>query len=568
MADLPSDEARALRRSLWWVLLLAAAVLVPRSVLIARAHSESSDDEYHMVRGLAFLGRNLEAVDLGATTLVNDPPLGEGILALPLWADNLARGLPPDTFRPVDHPWGPEFLLGMVAAWKALLFVPLVGVVFLWASGLYGTRAGWLAALLVLVEPTVAAHVPIPALDALGAEAIVVAAWLAWRAFAVPSRARLVAAGAGLAVAMAIKHTALVLPPIVLGYAVLQWWIRPALDGRGLADLPARLRGQARSIGWVAASFALSLWAATLFDVSPKSLEGLWTTIHRPAEARPAPGAVDAAGRPLHAVAAWPAGSYFRSLKQGMVHNRRGHPGYLLGAKRRDGWWYYFPVVATVKVPLGLLALLALAGASAAWARPGWREWGPAVPAAACLALALRTQINIGFRHFLPAYLFLLMLAARVVVAAGPRLRAGVAALAAAAAVQGLMVHPDELSFTNGLWRRPHLVVSDSNVDWGQGLKQVRAWYDARPRDGRPVRLGYFGNGQTPPRYLGDRPIEILWERMEMPRDGLLIASPVLEAGPYDPAGHFQALRDAEPVAVLGHALRVYDLDRLQRKAR
>src|SRR5580693_2115623 len=48
-----------LGRQLCVVVLMAAAIVLPRSYLIAQAHSESFDDLYHLQRGLVFLTRNL-----------------------------------------------------------------------------------------------------------------------------------------------------------------------------------------------------------------------------------------------------------------------------------------------------------------------------------------------------------------------------------------------------------------------------------------------------------------------------------------------------------------------------
>ena len=41
---------------------------------------------------------------------------------------------------------------------------------------------------------------------------------------------------------------------------------------------------------------------------------------------------------------------------------------------------------------------------------------------------------------------------------------------------------------------KPYLAISDCNVDWGQALKQVRAWLDAHPQKEKTVSLYYFGN--------------------------------------------------------------------------
>src|SRR5947208_689935 len=85
MKEEPSSGTSAGGRSIWFALLLVGVVVVPRSIAISQAHTESVDDEYHRARGLAFLERNLGVADIAPRTLVNDPPLGEGLVALPLW---------------------------------------------------------------------------------------------------------------------------------------------------------------------------------------------------------------------------------------------------------------------------------------------------------------------------------------------------------------------------------------------------------------------------------------------------------------------------------------------------
>jgi len=131
--------------------------------------------------------------------------------------------------------------------------------------------------------------------------------------------------------------------------------------------------------------------------------------------------------------------------------------------------------------------------------------------------------------------------------------------------IHSIGFHPDYLSYSNGVWRNPHLAISDSNVDWGQGLKEVRAWVEARPTDGRPIRVGYFGNRRAFQHYLGDLSIECRGENDPIPADGILIVSPVFVAGPYDPGGNYAALQGVEPDDVIGHSLLVFDIDRWNR---
>ena len=297
--------------------------------------------------------------------------------------------------------------------------------------------------------------------------------------------------------------------------------------------------------------------------MSPKSFKDLWAS-----SPHPVPGSSSTKGEvgPLKEVSRWPAGSYIRAVKEGLKHNDRGHPAYLLGEKRERGWWYYFPVASTIKVPVGVWVLGLLSVASFGWNRPRWSEWGMVVPALACLTLAITMKVNIGFRHFLPTYLFLLMILTRSLSDNAARMKCFCWVAVGAVAVHSTGFHPDYLSYTNGVWRNPHLAISDSNVDWGQGLKEVRAWVDARTSDGRPIRLGYFGSRSAFHYYLGDRSIECRDENDPIPADGILIVSTVFVAGPYDPQGNYSALQRIEPDDVIGHSLLVFDIDRLNRR--
>jgi hypothetical protein len=47
------------------------------------------------------------------------------------------------------------------------------------------------------------------------------------------------------------------------------------------------------------------------------------------------------------------------------------------------------------------------------------------------------------------------------------------------------------------------------------------------------------------------------------PHHGLLILSPVLEWGAYAPAERYAEIRRQAPIAIIGHCMRVYDLDEI-----
>ncbi len=528
--------------------LVAAAVLVPRSVLVARGTSETYDAQYHLARGLATLTRR----PLGAFR--TDPPLGEMLIALPLWVGGATLDGPQRNSVLYGQPHSPEVLRQWVAAWKAVLFLPAVAVAFAWARRLYGTAAAWLAVVILCVEPTVAAMVPVASLDSLAMAAALGAMWCGWRWAERPTAGRLVAAAAACGAAVCVKNTLVVAPLVVVAMAVA-CQIR-----RRFGPVESRLtwRVLAGRTGLAAGLTLCFVWAFTGFDVS------------RPADAGPEYSTEYRAGFGFTADVVnanlerrWPAGVWVGSLVMDAQKADRGHDAMLLGGYGRGGWWYYFPVVALYKVPFGVWAVGLLGVMSLARRGFGFAEIGPLLPAAAWGAVLLVSPIDIGFRHALPCYGFLILLACRCVATdAGPLWKFAAWASAAWAAVGVALWHPNYLPYLNHDWLNPQLEISDSNLDWGQSLPQVRDWLDARPDHPTPVYLLYFGDpGDLAVRhYLGDRVIS-LKPGEPIPRAGLLIASPVEIAGTYDVRRGIVELWGEKPVAMVGRTMLVYDLN-------
>ncbi len=554
-------------RGLVIVVLLAAAIVLPRSYLIARGHSESHDADYHLTRGLTFLTRSLPGSELD----LNDPPLGEGLVAIPMLLTNLVEGRAPADAHLYDAPGRAETIAVRTALWNATLFAAFLGVVFAWCRRLYGFHSACLAVASFVVEPNFAAHVPLATLDVVGVEGIVIAAWIAWRYFERPTTARLLAMGVAVAFALLLKHTALVVPVIVAALTCLHGFVRPMVDGQG-----ERLRlgatgifSRVRSILPLALLVPAAMWALTLFDCSPPMNQA---AVARQ-EVGVGGGEVSRAKafrvsleRRLHFDSPWPAGCYLHALRLGMGHAMSGHLSYLNGVWSDRGRAAYFPIVAAHKVPIGIGVILLLGLASFASVSPRWSEWGLVLPLLACTALALTSKINIGFRHFLPAYAFMLMQASRTLAQPG-RARAGLAWMAViAAAVHSLSFHPDYLCYLNAPRHKAYLTISDSNVDWGQALKQVSAWLDAHPNQPTKPALFYFGKDNGCVRYyLSDRVIQVD-EHSPQLTSGLLLISPMCLVNDFDHGNPYSALREQEPIDVIGHSILVFDLDRVARR--
>ncbi len=189
--------------------------------------------------------------------------------------------------------------------------------------------------------------------------------------------------------------------------------------------------------------------------------------------------------------------------------------GFLNGERRISGWWYFFPYALAVKTPPALFALLILAVVAAIWRRRAGAGRAARDPCATTgvvaillflgvyWGVALRSSLNIGHRHILPTYPFMIILAGGA--AAWLRHRAmrwitggcvGLFVLSAG------LIWPDYLAYFNVLAGGPregykHLV--DSSLDWGQDLPGLERWIDGHDRTlmfvgtPGPVYVSYFG---------------------------------------------------------------------------
>ena len=209
-----------------------------------------------------------------------------------------------------------------------------------------------------------------------------------------------------------------------------------------------------------------------------------------------------------------------------------GKWSYLNGEQKMGGWWYYYLYAIGVKVPIGTLALFAVATLLSAWRLylhgfRGWRdELVVLAPAVVVLAVvSSQTGFSRYLRYVLPIFPFLFVwmsqaaqlltpiLAGRHAPAPLPggqgagaeqsafrrRLRVASAVLVLlcliSSVISSLAVFPHSLSYFNELAGGPqggpaHLL--DANIDWGQDLLELKRWYDAHP-EARPFYLAYFG---------------------------------------------------------------------------
>ena len=185
-------------------------------------------------------------------------------------------------------------------------------------------------------------------------------------------------------------------------------------------------------------------------------------------------------------------------LVQQIKHNVRGHGVYLLGHTYPRAIWYYFPVLLTIKLTVPLLAALLVL-----ISRPRTLGNAAAMAAACLLVFSVMYRVQIGIRLVLPAVaLGIIGIASALAACLEERaptwrrysLRVAIASGLAWTAIVSASGWPDGLSFVNELWggtRSGYTLVSDSNYDWGQGLKELAQW--ERRHHVSTINVWYYG---------------------------------------------------------------------------
>jgi hypothetical protein len=526
------------------LLLLVLCIQILSSV---RTTSPTFDEPYHIVRSYVYL----KTGDSALVARGGHPPLANMLSVLPL----LLRSdilLPPhqpgwpdvtsfkDLFRVADQVFwrlgnNTESIVFWARLPMLLISALLAVLVSFWAKRLHGPLAGPLASrsvelsasrtagisalLLYTFNPNILAHSSVVTTDMGATVFIFVSIYCLWRFCQRPSWCRLILTGILFGLAQATKFSALFLAPIF--FVLLAVW---AL-GAGRPDLPFVLPAQSRVSGrpglqrvyiTLALCFVIFvvgfvvLWGVYAFEVGPL----LPHEDSHPLLDRFIPGNSPSIQRVVYALAEKlpvPAPAYFADLAWLRSYTRAGHPAFLMGRYAVRGWWFYFPIAFAIKTPIPLLILLAVAAYYSLRHREQLRkEYFLLVPMAVFFLASMFSPIDIGYRNILPvlplAFVYVSKVPAYTVGAvrgrAAPWGRPAVALLCAWYVIGTVALSPHYLAYFNEFAGGPangYRYLVDSNLDWGQDLKNLKKHMDGEGI--QQVYLNYFGTAD--PAYYG-----------------------------------------------------------------
>lgn len=376
------------------------------------------------------------------------------------------------------------------ARMAASVFAVLLAlVVFLASREIFGTGAAFVALTLVVFEPNLLAHGAMVTTDTGLACFLLATIYAFYRYVKAPSVWRIAVVGITAGLALASKHSAVLILPMLVVLSLVEVFRRRPSDLATAPKPETRLKQAGRLAATVAVTTAIAtavLWASYgfRFAARPDGLQinpPLTQTVH---------GIAPFEARTILAMANWHL--LPESYLYGLVDVREVaafSPSYIFGKVYEHGVWFYFPAAFIIKSTLGLLLLLLLSAAAIATGKLRcWREiLFLTIPPLIYLAVSMASQLNIGARHILLVFVFSAMLAAGgawKLIQADQRWAYLVGALLLFHVVSSARAFPTSyMAYSNELWGGPsatYKYLTDSNTDWGQQLKGTKKYLDQR----------------------------------------------------------------------------------------
>ncbi len=458
----------------WLVLATLLWLAIDRQSLIG-------DAAYHLLAGHQALRHGNNQLNL------EHPPLVKLVAALPLLGEE-SPSPPVGVDRAIETSLelfaDPARVRRVQLRSRSLLAIvfalPLLACCFALGSRWGGPRTGGVLALAIGLSFAVLPFLPVLQTDTAVTLGFVATVLALLRYRETPGAARAAIAGAALGLAMASKHSGILLWPSALFVLFTGTEAREPTRRRWL--VLTRLR-DLTLLALTSGAVVYVTYAAANHDYDPR--------LGRDTVARYLGGEGMITGQEMqrHADLLLGAERFDPNLGQWLtglvgirVQDRIGvYPSYAFGSVSTQGRWWYFPLVLLIKTPLPLL--VATAAAFVTWARrrrhsdrspPSRRDRLATalllITTGIYLGVAMSSNYNLGVRHLMPLLPILYLPAA--LWAARSRIRAAV--LVGALAAEAVILAPLWMSATNTWWlgsaNPTRFAFSGSDTDYRQNF--------------------------------------------------------------------------------------------------
>jgi len=559
------------------VLVVFATVFLALVVGCYRLESATMDEPEHLVDG--YVALKLADFRMGPEHL----PFLRMWAALPLmvgsdikFATNSPYWLAGD-----EYPFAHQFLYRDNDAdrllFQARFMIALLGVLlgvllFSWARELFGFWSALIVLGLYCTEPNLLAHSGLVTTD-LGATCFIFGAvYFAWRIAREFGTGNLIGLTVFFVLAQISKYSALLLGPVLLTLLLVR--------ALGAGPWEWRIGRPKLLTAWRPKVFLALLTIGVLLTLSYVAIWGCYAFRYAPSEAGVFAVTAGAEHRPhlMHFVQCVERHHLLPNASvQGLASLfAKQRPAYLCGKVSLQGWWYYFPLAFLIKTPIALLvmSLVGLALSVVRWESDQRDVLFVVGPPVVYFGAAMASHLNIGLRHILMIYPFILLWAGWTIAALlAPTptrswfhwRRLVLVVLCMGQLAEFVAIYPHCLAFFNiaiGGPRHGADYLVDSNLDWGQDLKLLKRWMTEHHV--RHINLSYFGHAD--PAYYGieDTPLPgapfFDQERIAAPRlPGYVAVSATNLRCSYTGGRNLYApLRKRKPVAILGYSIYVY----------
>ncbi len=588
-------------RAFGWIVVALAVLYFFVALSESLLKSASSDEPPHLASGLSYVATGIFRGN------PQHPPLLKELsgLSLLLGGIHWPRTPATDAFLRGDFPKGeqPEWGIGdkiildngpdHTLFWARLPFLlisSLAGIlIYFWGRQMVGALAAFCAAFLYFTDPTILGQAFTVTMD-VGLTAFTVLFFFTlWRYVQNPTPQRLVFCGLALGLVLAAKFSALLwLPAAGLLLCAAAIWPPEAEPARKRSILDPFFAGPGESLSAIRA-----LQKSGRNDPCPCGSGKKFKACHANTSVSVASWLskrwilCTAAFLAMCLVAAIVIQAVYFFPKDPLVYV---HGAQLVNADHRDDYQAflagqlkhrflgYFAFAYLLKEPLAAI-LLAIGGLVLLFRRNSFsplQRLFLLLPPALFFAGTSLMADQIGVRYIMPVLPFAHLLGgialAALLTTANKWGRWVAVACCAWLLLAVAGVYPDHLSYFNesacllsdpgqlgldGGSKCGTFWLDDSNVDWGQGLRQLKLWLD-RHEKGRPIRLA--NPYQFPASTYGIVSEEPnILELAQKPLPALYVVSARIVARIPAIPGTNDWLRRTPPVAVVGHALYVYD---------
>jgi len=575
------------------------------SVLFITAFTSSLDDSTtmdelaHIPAGYSYLIKKDFRIN------PEHPPLIKDLAALPLLRLNL--NFPPENhpaWQGINEQWwlGSEFLyhsgndIEKILFWSRLpmiLILVFLGLfLFLWTKQLRGNKAALLVLTIFSFSPTFLAHGRLVTTDVAAALGVVMGTYFWIKFLKKPNAKNIILAGLIFGLVMLFKFSVILLVPFFAVITIV-WAILNSEEKKLKEIIIELIRYGILALIVMAIGVAFLIWPVYKFH-----------TLHYPPQKQISDTEYLLSSSPMPTIkniCIWmtknpilrPLAHYLLGLLMATQRTAAGNTVYFMGMISASGWWYYFPIVYLLKVPLAfhVLSLIALFWAVCAikapffknplprinsWIKSHFTEFSLMVFIAIYWTTSLLGHLNIGVRHVLPTFPFIYMLVVLGITglldSVSKEKRKYITAILIILVgwyiISSITTWPYYLSYFNeigGGKENGYRFVVDSNYDWGQDMKRLKKWVDENKID--KIYVDYFG-GSDAKYYLQEkyRP----WQGTNKPTDFpkgnyLAVSATFLQGGRGNPVpgfdqptGYYRWLDKYKPIARAGTSIFIY----------